>query len=104
MASPESTATKIEGLQQLEIAAEHGHYLRPFAKILLAMAALREKKPDVARTQLSELVAEFPTNPLFASELAKVEPRTSRLLPLPSGRSFPKLRPEGRPETLSRRC
>jgi hypothetical protein len=73
---------KERGLQQLEIASERGQYLRPFAKILLAMAALREKKPDVAQTQLSELVAEFPTNPLFASELAKVELRTSRLLPL----------------------
>lgn len=77
---------KERGLQQLEIAAEKGQYLRPFAKILLAMAALREKKPDVARTQLSELVAEFPSNPLFASELAKVGLRTSSLLPL---------RPEG---------
>ena len=74
---------KERGLQQLEIASEHGQYLRPFAKILLAMAALREKKPDVARVQLAELVAEFPSNPLFASELAKLELRTSRLLPLP---------------------
>jgi hypothetical protein len=71
---------KDQGLRQLEITAEHGHYLRPFAKILLAMAALRERKPDVARTQLSELAVEFPTNPLFASELAKVGLRTSRLL------------------------
>lgn len=60
------------GIQQLEIAAERGHYLRPFAKILLALAALREKKPEVARTQLEELVAEFPENPLFTSELAKL--------------------------------
>jgi tetratricopeptide (TPR) repeat protein len=60
------------GIQQLEIAADHGRYLRPFAKILLAMAALREKKPEVARAQLTELVAEFPTNSLFASELAKL--------------------------------
>jgi hypothetical protein len=60
------------GIQQLEIAADHGRYLRPFAKILLAMAALREKKPEVARAQLTELVVEFPTNPLFASELAKL--------------------------------
>ena len=60
------------GIQQLEIAAERGHYLRPFAKILLALAALREKKPEVARTQLKELVAEFPENPLFTSELAKL--------------------------------
>jgi hypothetical protein len=60
------------GIKQLEIAAEHGHYLRPFAKILLALAALREKQPEVARKQLTELVAEFPENPLFASELAKL--------------------------------
>ena len=72
-ASLESTATRKLGIQQLEIAADHGHYLRPFAKILLAMAALREKKPEVARTQLDELVAEFPENPLFASELGKVK-------------------------------
>ncbi len=62
------------GIKQLEIAATRGHYLRPFAKILLAMVALREKRPEVARTQLTELVAEFPENPLFASELAKLGP------------------------------
>jgi hypothetical protein len=55
------------------VAAAHGHYLRPFAKILLALAALREKKPEVARIQLNELVAEFSENPLFASELAKLK-------------------------------
>jgi hypothetical protein len=60
------------GLQQLQIAADRGHYLKPFAKILLALAALREKKPEIARVQLKELVAEFPENPLFASELAKL--------------------------------
>ena len=63
---------KKAGIQQLEIAAEHGHYLRPFAKIMLALAALREKKPEVARIQLNELVAEFPENPLFSSELTKL--------------------------------
>ncbi len=69
------------GIQQLEIAANRGHYLRPFAKILLAMAALREKKPEVARTQLKELVAEFPENPLFASELAKLGPPPAAAVP-----------------------
>jgi len=67
------------GIKQIEIAAVSGRYLRPFAKILLALAALREKKPDVARTQLTELVAEFPQNPLFASELAKL----NAISPLP---------------------
>jgi len=64
---------KQAGIKQLQIAAEHGHYLRPFAKILLALAALREKQVEVARIQLKELVAEFPENPLFASELAKLK-------------------------------
>jgi tetratricopeptide (TPR) repeat protein len=63
---------KKEGIEQLESAAKHGEYLRPFAKILLALTALREKKPEVARTEFTELVAEFPENPLFASELAKL--------------------------------
>jgi hypothetical protein len=63
---------KRAGIQQLKIAATSGHYLRPFAKILLALAALREKNTEEARTQLGELVAEFPENPLFASELAKL--------------------------------
>lgn len=63
---------KLLGIQQLEIAATKGRSLRPFAKIMLAMAALREKNVALARTQLTELVAEFPQNPLFVSELAKL--------------------------------
>ena len=40
---------------------------------MLALAAVREKKPEVARTQLTELVAEFPENQLFANELATLD-------------------------------
>jgi hypothetical protein len=58
------------GMQQLATTAAKGNYLRPFAKILLALAALREKQPDLARTQLRELAAEFPQNPLFMRELS----------------------------------
>jgi hypothetical protein len=65
---------KTLGIQQLEIAADKGHYLRPFAKILLALAALREKKKDVARKQFKELVVEFPENPLFTNELVALGP------------------------------
>ena len=72
---------KEAGIQQIEIAADRGHYLRPFAKILLALAALREKKPEVARVQLNELVAEFPENPLFASELAKLKVSSAAAIP-----------------------
>jgi len=52
-------------LEQLEIAANH--YLRPFAKILPALTALREKTSEIARARLTELVAEFPEDSLFAS-------------------------------------
>ncbi|MBZ5646988.1 MAG: hypothetical protein LAN37_07165 [Acidobacteriia bacterium] len=72
---------KNSGIEQLEIAAAHGRYLKPFAKILLAMAALREKKPEVARTQLMELVAEFPENPLFAHELATLNASSAPAIP-----------------------
>jgi hypothetical protein len=60
------------GIEQLEIAAARGRYLRPFAKVILAMVSLREKNLALARTQLEELVAEFPQNSLFAAELAKL--------------------------------
>jgi TolA-binding protein len=63
---------KKKGIEQLETAAESGHYLRPFAKILLALTALREKKPELARKEFTELAAEYPENPLFARELAKL--------------------------------
>jgi hypothetical protein len=43
---------------------------------MLALAALRDKRPEVARTQLHELVVEFPENPLFAAELDKLKAST----------------------------
>lgn len=73
---------KRRGIEQLEIAAARGRYLRPFAKIILAMAALREKRFALARTQLLELVAEFPQNPLFVSELAKLDASPDAAVPL----------------------
>jgi hypothetical protein len=58
------------GIEQLGIAAKQGEYLRPFAEILLALAALREKQVDLARSELEDLADKFPENPLFARELA----------------------------------
>ena len=59
-------------MQQLAQAASRGHYLRPYAKLMLALAELRERNPSMAREHLAELVAEFPDNPLFAHELSKL--------------------------------
>jgi len=65
---------KSAGLQQLQRAAAEGHYLRPYAQMMLALAQLRENKPQLARLELAELALEFPENPLFARELAKITP------------------------------
>lgn len=64
---------KERGIQEMQIAAEHGRYLRPFAKILLALAYEREHQMDRARALLAELTTQFPANPLFARELALTE-------------------------------
>jgi len=61
-----------EGVHDLTLAAEHGHYLKPFAKILLAFDDLRHKNKAAARARLAELHSQFPNNPLFTQELAKL--------------------------------
>ena len=61
-----------EGVHELTLAAEHGHYLKPFAKILLAFDDLRHKNKAAARARLAELHSQFPNNPLFTQELAKL--------------------------------
>lgn len=58
------------GMMQLKTAVERGRYLRPFAKTLLALVALREKQTGLTRKLLEELAAEFPANPVFRRELA----------------------------------
>jgi hypothetical protein len=60
------------GIDNLKLVARSGHYLRPFAKILLAVCYLREKQPRETQKLLAELSTEFPANPLLRKELAKV--------------------------------
>ncbi len=60
------------GEQDLQLTATQGHYLAPLAKLLLAVAALRDKDNAKARELLSSLTKEFPNNPLFARQLAKI--------------------------------
>jgi hypothetical protein len=62
-----------KGMSQLRQAAEHGHYLQPFAKVMLALAALREEQPGLARNLFADLHREFPENPIFGQELAKLQ-------------------------------
>jgi hypothetical protein len=59
------------GMEQLRKTVEGGNYLRPFGKIMLALAARREKQNTLAQKLLHELTEEFPESPLYVTEYAK---------------------------------
>jgi hypothetical protein len=66
-----------EGLKELRLAAERGHYLAPFARILLAFDDLRHKNKVEARKKLVSLSEQFPNNPHFVEEMAKLDHASS---------------------------
>jgi hypothetical protein len=64
---------KAEGIAELKTTAANGRLLAPFARILLAIAYVREKDESNAREMLASLQQEFPNNPLFGHELARLD-------------------------------
>ncbi len=71
------SADKSEGMEQLKLTADRGRFLGPFARILLTIAYLREHDTQRARAMLVGLEREFPTNPLFARELERIDRQTN---------------------------
>jgi len=69
---------KAEGIAELQTTAAKGRLLAPFARILLAIAYVREKDVRGARQLLASLQMEFPNNPLFGRELARLDKNGSR--------------------------
>jgi hypothetical protein len=67
-----------QAVKNLELVAGSGRYLGPFAKTLLAVIHLREKRPLESERLLTELVRDYPENPLFRKELVKLSARGSR--------------------------
>jgi hypothetical protein len=65
---------KAAGLEKIRLTAERGHYLQPYARVLLAVAALRDKNPGRAREILADLSREFPRNRLYAEQLSHLRP------------------------------
>ncbi|HWY45797.1 MAG TPA: hypothetical protein VNX70_00345 [Bryobacteraceae bacterium] len=61
------------GIQDLRLTAEKGHYLSPYARLLLAVAAMRNKDRAQARDLLTALVHDFPHNKLYSEELARLQ-------------------------------
>ena len=68
----EVKGSKDQGIRNLQLVAESGQYLKSFAKVLLAIACLREKQPLESKRLLSELARAYPENPLFHKELDKI--------------------------------
>jgi hypothetical protein len=64
---------KQAGMKELKLVADRGHYLAPFADILLAIAYVREHDKRHARELLASLRDQYPANPLFAQEIAKLD-------------------------------
>src|ERR1700756_3219772 len=66
-------ADKQGGIADLQTTAAHGHYLAPFARILLAIAYVREKDRPRAVELLSGLQREFPGNTLFPRQIEHLQ-------------------------------
>jgi hypothetical protein len=56
---------KQQGIRELQQTAAHGDLLKPFAKLLLAVAALRDKDDAQGCGLLHELAVAYPQNPLY---------------------------------------
>lgn len=60
------------GIAKLRVVADKGHYLKPYAKVLLAIAALRRNDKPQAKNLIAGLAKQFPDNDLFQDELKKL--------------------------------
>jgi hypothetical protein len=63
---------RAEGIRLLQLTASQGHYLAPFARMMLAVAALRDSQRQQARDILLSLSKEFPRNTLYVRELNRI--------------------------------
>jgi hypothetical protein len=67
---------KTKGIEELTLVAQKGKYCGPFARMLLAVIALREKRPEEAERLLAGLARDYPDNLLVRKELARVSRQT----------------------------
>jgi hypothetical protein len=69
---------KERGMADLQLAADKGRLLKPYAKILLVVTNLRSKNRAAAHALLVELSTEFPTNTLFAKHARRLDAAVAR--------------------------
>ncbi|MGD1071290.1 MAG: hypothetical protein ABSB15_14210 [Bryobacteraceae bacterium] len=68
-----SDVDRDKGLEQIRNAARYGYYLEPFARLLLAVAALRDHDAPRAIEILGELHRRFPDNELYTREIDRIK-------------------------------
>ncbi|MCX7823940.1 MAG: hypothetical protein N2689_00075, partial [Verrucomicrobiae bacterium] len=71
---------KARGEAELELSARNGRYLAPYARLLLAIIAARDKRYDRARELLIILQRDFPRNPLYGRELDRLNQLTAKVI------------------------
>jgi hypothetical protein len=63
---------KTEGVRLLKLTAEQGHYLAPFARLMLAVGELRDGRVQQGKAILISLSQEFPQNTLYQRQIARL--------------------------------
>ena len=63
---------KAEGVRLLTLTAEQGHYLAPFARLMLAVGELRDGRTQQGKAILISLSQEFPRNTLYQRQIARL--------------------------------
>ncbi len=63
---------KAEGVRLLKLTAEQGHYLAPFARLMLAVGELRDGRTQSGKQILIGLSQEFPKNDLYQRQIARL--------------------------------
>ena len=74
----QTQGSKQQAVANLEKVAQQGRYLGPFARILLSIIHLREKRLPQSIRLLEGLVAEFPGNHLLRDELNKLRSKPAK--------------------------
>lgn len=77
--------SKKKGIDELELVAKQGKYYGPFARMLLAVIAMREKRPADAESLLASLSAEYPQNPLLREELSRARKQANPVMAAGAG-------------------
>ena len=74
----QTQGSKQQAVANLETVAQKGRYLGPFARILLSIIYLREKRQPQSLKLLEGLVADYPGNHLLRTEMEKLKAQKAK--------------------------